>query len=463
MQNESSATAIIVERSQVKTVKTLLEQHGQYDKSRKIVRHGGASSPTNMVVPTLIPYDELSTEQDKLREFYFGEDVKIIDIIPLKRDVTSTSGGKQRDPLQQAVSKWVETVPASARISHQINELLNDLPTHYMIYPPMLLLPLATFSSAAWQNLLSQLSVDEYKGLCSSIATHFSVTHIARNAPIPLNLESDHFREVTGSNVLRSPLNITPLYGEFGLPEPVPNPSKTDFEAAFWVSVKQNGIEQVWAPLHTMFSRGNVVEKARVLRLASNSDQNFSAVDLYSGIGYFAFSYAKAGASVILGWDINPWSVEGMRRGAERNGWPVDVIKDLNTYHLPTQQTSIRIFEMDNKMASGVVERLRDLIPPVTHVNCGLLPSSRGSWESAVQIVDPIKGGWIHLHENLRNNEISERAAEVEQVVQQMVDQIPCPPGFARKAKLEHIEKVKSYAPGVIHCVLDIYICPILS
>src|ERR1700761_9224157 len=102
MQNEFSATAIIVERSQVKTVKTLLEQHGQYDKSRKIVRHGDGSSPTNMVIPTLIPYDELSTEQDKLREFYFGEDVKIIDIIPLKRDVTSTSGGKQRDLLQQA-------------------------------------------------------------------------------------------------------------------------------------------------------------------------------------------------------------------------------------------------------------------------------------------------------------------------------------------------------------------------
>ena len=38
--------------------------------------------------------------------------------------------------------------------------------------------------------------------------------------------------------------------------------------------------------------------------------------DLYAGIGYFAFSYAKAGVGKVLCWEINPWSVDGLRRGA---------------------------------------------------------------------------------------------------------------------------------------------------
>src|ERR1700760_2934610 len=99
MQNDSPTIAIIVERSQVKRVKTLLEQQGQYDKSRKIVQHGGISSDTTMAVPTLVPYDESSTIQDKLKEFDFGPNVKIVDIISLKKDLTLASGGKQREPL----------------------------------------------------------------------------------------------------------------------------------------------------------------------------------------------------------------------------------------------------------------------------------------------------------------------------------------------------------------------------
>ena len=65
--------------------------------------------------------------------------------------------------------------------------------------------------------------------------------------------------------------------------------------------------KQTWAPKHTMFSRGNIKEKARVLNLAkqptaglepglenTDPEARTMAVDLYAGIGYFTFSYAAS-------------------------------------------------------------------------------------------------------------------------------------------------------------------------
>ena len=132
-------------------------------------------------------------------------------------------------------------------------------------------------------------------------------------------------------NILRSPVNLTPLYGDFGstpTPQTISNPTATDFANALWVTARQNGIWQTWAPLYTMFSRGNVREKARILNLptlTTGLDTASAAVDLYAGIGYFAFSYRKSsqalekGIKQVLCWEINPWSVEGLRRGAEMN------------------------------------------------------------------------------------------------------------------------------------------------
>src|SRR5690606_18256943 len=115
-------------------------------------------------------------------------------------------------------------------------------------------------------------------------------------------------------------------------------PRQEDLENAFWVSTKQNGIFQTWAPRYTMFSRGNITEKARILdfhrgdaglerrKKSLAALKGLWAVDLYAGIGYFVFSYAKRGMRVLC-WEINPWSVEGLRRGALRNGWKVKLVQ----------------------------------------------------------------------------------------------------------------------------------------
>lgn len=186
----------------------------------------------------------------------------------------------------------------------------------------MLLLPPTALSGPEWNQVQAEinkttLSMEElYKHICKQL----KITHIALNKPIPLHLQTDSSTPSTPSeNILRSPTNFTPLHGSFGPSAAASPPTPQDFSSAFWVAAKQNSIHQIWAPRWTMFSRGNISEKARLLTLPSVlravEEGDCSAVDLYAGIGYFAFSYRTAGIRCVLGWDLNGWSCEGFRRG----------------------------------------------------------------------------------------------------------------------------------------------------
>lgn len=219
------------------------------------------------------------------------------------------------------------------------------LPKRYTIYPPLLVLPTNFVSyTPEWKNLFSTLTSAEKNDLFACIATAFAphaITHIAINGPI--SLETDDSGK---KNMMRSPSHLSPVYGDFGpsvLEQPYQNsgqPTDHDFQRAFWVSTLQNGaVYQTWAPLWTMFSRGNIKEKARILDPSAGMKgltmedlgrdslnghrETLSGVDvadLYVGIGYFAFSYLKRGVRTVFGWEINGWSVEGLRRGCEMNG-----------------------------------------------------------------------------------------------------------------------------------------------
>jgi len=323
----------------------------------------------------------------------------------------------------------------------------------------MLLLPPGSFEYPSWIGAFDD-ALDYKHELFKLVAEEFSVTHVASNAPVPLLKNDD-----SGENILRSPVNLKPLYGDFGPLDVPKHPTQQDFDNAFWVSAKQNGIIQTWAPLHTMFSRGNIKEKARLLELPTvkeavengrESRKGSTAVDLYAGIGYFAFSYAKAGVDRVLCWELNPWSVEGLRRGAELNKWSVEVRKlgeDMASNEL---QSKIVVFQGDNTSAWLFIVQHREELPPVRHVNCGLLPTSRRSWKTAVRTIDPILGGWIHIHENIPRAKIQDKSKEVTNQIQCiLVDRISDYEGKVSEAVLEHVEKVKTYAPGIVHCVLD--------
>lgn len=304
---------------------------------------------------------------------------------------------------------------------------------------------------------------------------------------------------------MRSPSNLVPLYGDFGTnPGSAAattqrsegsercQPTESELKTAFWVRTAQNGgIIQTWAPLYTMFSRGNVVEKARILGLddrkrfdgldeesLGGKPADMSVVDMYAGIGYFVFSYLKRGIGRVWGWEINGWSVEGLRRGCRENGWEVKVVRVGEDGDVEggmgaladrlKEDDRVVVFHGDNRFAGDVILKVkwelekRGSWKRVRHVNLGLLPTSRPSWEGAVRVLEPELQGWIHVHENVDVKDIEAKRDEMVKELDTLVSKHHegSPPCWKQRIECRHVERVKSYAPGVMHCVFDVYISP---
>ncbi|KAK4697084.1 hypothetical protein P7C71_g932, partial [Lecanoromycetidae sp. Uapishka_2] len=486
---------LVVPRQLVKRTKNTLEAAGILNKTskiepfsddgKKILMHEGQDpvQASGFHIPTTIKVHEgdagFPTSTDLINRTGMQEhsaDISFVgSIVPATTSspVTARAGREVNDNLLfRTVKKWLDESPSGGYKQSETfgQDILYATEARscswtYMIYPPLLLLPPSTFlNSQILRNhrFLSDSLPSLYKTLCAN----FKITHIALNAPIPTST----IEPLTAPNILRSPTGLTPLYGDFG-PALAPDhiPTIENFDSAFWCTSRQNGIFQTWAPRYTMFSRGNISEKARILNLETLTEkilgvrpEETAAVDLYAGIGYFAFSYAKAGVGKVLCWDINSWSVEGLRRGACGNKWTVKVVQtDAPSDNEVNGDERLYVFQESNEHAVARIEAMRDKIPPVKHVNCGLLPSSKNSWKVAVQVLDS-SGGWIHAHENIAKKDIESRKEEiVETFIQYVRELYGEEPTEQRSVKCKHVELVKSYAPGVMHCVLDIEIGPI--
>ncbi|KAL1955162.1 hypothetical protein VTO42DRAFT_8977 [Malbranchea cinnamomea] len=421
-----------------------------------------------------------------------------------RTNLKRTAKKQPSNPLQRGIIEYLtEHLPEKFYTDHSLTlaALTSSLPKRFTTYPPLLLLPANSFDATPpWRDFISSLNHDQLQSLYKCIAASFSVygvTHIALNAPIARVTVSGE------ENKMRSPTGFVPLYGDFG-PFPATtltegggpdkqtlyNPTETDFRAALWVRAVQNsGITQIWAPAYTMFSRGNIREKARILGLGSGKFEglakgelgqplrDIAVVDMYAGIGYFVFSYLRRGVGRVWAWEINPWSVEGLRRGCEENGWGILVVKvDYNgqveggihrLMHQLNENHRVVAFLSDNSFAVNVLAELKRELKrqgswkPIRHVNLGLLPSSRQSWDGALRVLDAKAKGWIHVHENVDAGSIDAMKADIEHQFQSLLrshKMIPQEAGTTDAVACTHVEKVKTYAPGVVHCVFDMCI-----
>ncbi|KAK1986227.1 tRNA wybutosine-synthesizing protein [Colletotrichum cereale] len=396
---------------------------------------------------------------------------------------------KPENPILAATRAWLLSLPPQTqpwRTSDELDTLLNQqTPKRFAIYEPMLLLPSGSFDKGLWRTLLGHPDItdENIRQLWDAILRDVSktgsstLTHLAVNEGIPLQTDArteDEPAADKGENILRTPGGLKILHGDFGPPVNPAKPSAEDFEAAFWVSTKQNGIYQTWAPRWTMFSRGNIKEKTRLLgfhshtvpeamshrRRPASSLRKHWAVDLYAGIGYFTFSYAKLGLRVLC-WELNPWSVEALRRGAVANGWRVRVVRDaelaLPAAQLLTGDEQIVVFLQDNQKATDRIADIRASGTPVDilHVNGGLLPTSEPTWRPAwdMTATSPEGGCWLHLHENVGIRDIEPRRTDIQSLYEGWVAA-----ESGRTATVEHVELVKTYAPDVWHCVFDVHI-----
>lgn len=315
----------------------------------------------------------------------------------------------------------------------ECSELCLHLPKKWSIYTPMVMFGSGTYDSEPWQKLFCS---QDMLGYFEAIRPLFQgeITHFAVNKPI---IEED---------VMRRPFNLFPLHGDFG-PKPTVQmydcPTQEDLEAGFWCHTVQNKIYQTWAPCYTMFSRGNIREKKRLLdqyRCLTGK----VVVDLYAGIGYFTLSYLANGATLFC-WEINRWSIEGLLRGLKKN---------RHSYKLIKREHKILAQEIAEDMRNGVrafvffesnefaTERLGEMVDfPIQHINLGLLPTLKPSWPIAKALAaKSCLETTVHVHENIHCDDFENLQEQVSEY-------------FSGPTTLE---KVKTFAPDVWHVVVDV-------
>ena len=167
-----------------------------------------------------------------------------------------------QNPIEAAVAAWLRSPHVAGRVQHDTEQLLAQAPRRWTVYEPMALLPAGAFGSPAWRGALSPSTEDRddereargrvaadqlWSGILSEISKRHGarLTHLAVNEGIPLHNTANSAAALgEGENVLRSPSGLRTLHGDFG-PAALSEsgcPTAADFEAAFWVSTRQNGI-----------------------------------------------------------------------------------------------------------------------------------------------------------------------------------------------------------------------------
>ena len=377
------------------------------------------------------------------------------------------------------------TTSLSQRLFHELDDFLlrlscNDhvrpltrdsIPHKWELYDDFCLLSEGSFDSPYWNETFKLLSNSNCQDLFRLVANVFKVSHLAVRSRINKSdiLRKPHLKILYGS--------FKPLFSESPLNESQKLASSTiDFASTFFTSVKQLDVTYVWAPQHTMFSQGNISEKIRLSKFACQGE---IVLDCYAGIGYWAFLYLIWGkAKTVMACELNPWSVEGMRRGAKINGIRYKVVEPLNGEildrgdakkirrgKLPALETIsiVKNPNGDDDAESGLVVYPGNNLLSIPHarnkchrVNLGLLPTSNQAYPIAIEALHS-HGGYIHVHVNLMDAQIPQWSAET---IHHFEAELWKVKGNKWDVSVKHVEKVKSFAPRVFHFVFDLYCSP---
>ncbi|KAK9466370.1 S-adenosyl-L-methionine-dependent methyltransferase [Lipomyces arxii] len=431
-----------IDSRSLKKCKSVLEHGGQFDRSRGVQSFDGGY----LIYTTIIGDEVEGNLLSSLSELKTIDDsIEVVSVA----EGSVVSSGSQASSLRRATEEAVKRLGVKYfDVNGDLKkELLDHVPHRYNIYGKLLLLSSGSFdTSSAFQTLMSS-DVDFPSAFYETLADVLDVTHIALNAPI----------SGADENVLRKPTSLVFLYGQFEsevTEESIYHPTEDNFKSdELWATVRQNGIFQTWAPRYTMFSRGNIKEKARVKTFTDVFGK--VAVDLYAGIGYFAFSYAKIGASQVLCWEINPWSVEGLLRGAKENKWKTQIVKQDEAWSPEFSDVAkIVVFLEDNACAVDRIVKAK-LKYAVRHINLGLLPSSEQGWEIALKIANMSSENdvMLHIHANVAIPLINGWKISTKAVLADLIE-----PLCTAIVQCVKVEQIKTFAPGVMHVCGDFLI-----
>ena len=276
-------------------------------------------------------------------------------------------------------------------------EMLDNLPKKWEMFNDLAIIPNDSVNSLEWRRVLAN---DESltEKIWEIIAECINVSRIARQAEIAVDkIRSSQVKMIKGNS---------------GEVEFVDNGVK------FWLDVTK-----------VMFSSGNVTERHRIGEI--NMDGEI-VIDAFAGIGYYTLPMlVRSNAKHVYACEMNPNSIMALRHGAELN----QVLDRLT------------IVEGDNQ------ETLQSLTGIADRLHLGILPSSQSTWKLAINCLKTT-GGIIHIHMNVKESEIEDFSDQcIAELNKYAVNQC----GF-ENVSLQHVEKVKWYAPHIRHIVLDVAI-----
>ncbi|KAK6123931.1 hypothetical protein DH2020_042328 [Rehmannia glutinosa] len=196
-----------------------------------------------------------------------------------------------------------------------------------------------------------------------------------------------------------------------------------------WVDHRENGILYSFDATKCMFSWGNLSEK---LRMAHLECKDQVVVDLFAGIGYFVLPFlVRANAKMVYACEWNPHAVEALQRNLIANA-----VADRCV-----------VLEGDNRVtAPKTCQYKLDLYLIVLHK--GRVADRVSPWSHTVKD----EGGMLHIHGNVKD---TEEGLWTDHVVQSISD-IAKSEDRLWEVSVDHIERVKWYAPHIRHLVIDV-------
>ena len=276
----------------------------------------------------------------------------------------------------------------------------NGIPSKWEALGNLIVLPVDAFANGAWIEALGGATKAQANQLWAAVAHALGGARLARQ---------DHISD----NELRSP-RVEMLAGE-----------------STWVEFSDYGVHFGFDASKVMFSSGNVTERHRI---GSIDMEGETVVDAYAGAGYYTLPMlVRSQAGHVHACEMNPASIEGLKWAAAKNG-----VEDQLSVH-----------EGDNQAT------LPKLVGVADRCHLGLLPSSEAVWQHALACLKPT-GGWLHVHMNVEKEKVQSWSDETVQKLDEMAHVL----GRNWSIEAKHIERVKSYSPGVLHVVLDVQCVP---
>ena len=183
---------------------------------------------------------------------------------------------------------------------------------------------------------------------------------------------------------------------------------------------REHDVEYEFDAARQMFSKGNVHERLRMGMIVRAGE---TVVDMFAGIGYFTLPMAKLGSpKLVHACEIDPEAHAFLCKNVARNDVG-DVVE-------------AQLGDCREVAPRGVADR----------VVMGYVGGTEGFLDVAMEVLGD-GGGIVHFHEKYGVDQVPDRP---------MTAVVAAAAEAGRSARLLSWRGVKSYAPAIVHAVLDI-------